>query len=242
VTDGVIPRRERVEPDALRRPLVIVGDSAFAEVSYEAFTHDSPYEVVAFAVERPYRTRDRLFDLPVVDFETVQDRFPPSVCAAFVALTYRQLNRVRARLYREAKAKGYAIASYISSEALVWRNVPIGENTYVSEAVVLQAFCQVGNNVVIWSGTTVAHHSTIRDSCFLAPRAAIAGFVEVKENTFVGINATIVNNIVVERDNWIGPGVVITRSTEPGQLYKPSGRGAPAEQSAYAFCGIDAEG
>lgn len=32
--------------------LVLIGDSAFAEVAYEYFTHDSPYEVVAFAVER----------------------------------------------------------------------------------------------------------------------------------------------------------------------------------------------
>ncbi len=33
-----------------QKNLVIVGDSAFAEVAYEYFTHDSPYTVVAFAV------------------------------------------------------------------------------------------------------------------------------------------------------------------------------------------------
>jgi ssRNA-specific RNase YbeY (16S rRNA maturation enzyme) len=36
------------------RRLVIVGDSEFAEIAYEYFTYDSPYEVVAFSVEKEY--------------------------------------------------------------------------------------------------------------------------------------------------------------------------------------------
>ena len=40
--------------------LVLLGDSAFAEIAYEYFTHDSEYEVVAFAVEREYLRRGEL--------------------------------------------------------------------------------------------------------------------------------------------------------------------------------------
>jgi hypothetical protein len=57
--------------------LVIVGDSLFAEIAHEYFTHDSPYEVVGFAVEHDHRKRDKLNGLPIVDFESVADRFPP---------------------------------------------------------------------------------------------------------------------------------------------------------------------
>ena len=32
--------------------LVIVGDGEFGDIAYQYFTYDSPYEVVAFAVER----------------------------------------------------------------------------------------------------------------------------------------------------------------------------------------------
>ena len=57
--------------------LVIVGDSLLAQIAYEYFTHDSPYDVAAFAVEAAYRKRDELFRLPVVDFETLADSYPP---------------------------------------------------------------------------------------------------------------------------------------------------------------------
>jgi hypothetical protein len=55
-------------PDKKHR-LVILGDSAFAEIAHEYFTHDSPYEVVAFSVEREYLKRSELRGLPLVALE-----------------------------------------------------------------------------------------------------------------------------------------------------------------------------
>ena len=48
------------------RKLILIGDSAFAEVAFEYFQYDSPYEVVAFAVERAFLTKPELFGRPVV--------------------------------------------------------------------------------------------------------------------------------------------------------------------------------
>src|SRR5687767_479610 len=109
------------------RKLVIVGDSAFAEIAYEYFTHDSPHEVVAFCVEREFMTKDALFGLPVVPMDEVESRYPPGEHAFYAALVYTQMNRLRSRLYQAMKDKGYQPASYISSRAFVWPNVRLGE-------------------------------------------------------------------------------------------------------------------
>ena len=37
-----------------KHKLLIIGDSAFAEIAYEYFTYDSEYQVVAFSVEEAY--------------------------------------------------------------------------------------------------------------------------------------------------------------------------------------------
>src|SRR5690349_3811524 len=105
------------------RKLILIGDSAFAEVAYEYFTHDSPYEVIAFSVERAFQKRDRLFGLPVVPFEDLERQFEPAAHSFYAALVYTNLNRPRARLYRETKAKGYTPASYVSRRAFIWPNV-----------------------------------------------------------------------------------------------------------------------
>ena len=93
-----------------RGRLVIVGDSAFAEVAYEYFTHDSEYEVVGFAVESAYLTRKTRFDLPIVPFEEIERHFPPETHHVYAAVVYTQRNRLRERLAAEAKRKGYRLA------------------------------------------------------------------------------------------------------------------------------------
>src|SRR5437868_3682782 len=120
--------------------LVIIGDSAFAEIAFEYFTYDSPYEVAAFCVDKEYLKRDSLFNIPVVAFEELEKSYPPSQYKIYTALTYAKMNRVRAGFYKRAKQKGYSFASYISSKAFVWRNVTIGENTFIFENNVIQPF------------------------------------------------------------------------------------------------------
>ena len=204
------------------RKLLIVGDSAFAEVAYEYFTHDSDYEVVAFSVDKEFLKRDNLFGLPVAPFESLEEIFSPTSHEIFVAVVYTQLNRLRTRFCAEAKAKGFKLASYISSKAFVWKNVEVGEHCFIFEGNVLQPFVRLGNNVVLWSGNHIGHHSIVRDNCFVSSHVVVSGLVEVGENCFLGVNSTISNNVKIGKDCWIGPGVTITRDTQESAFYRPA--------------------
>lgn len=202
------------------KKLIIIGDSAFAEVAYECFTHDSPYEVEAFAVERAYLSKTTLFGRPVIALEDIEQHYPADQFEFYAALVYTQLNRLRTRLYTQLKHQGYTPASYISSRAFVWHNVKLGEHVFIFEDNTLQPFSTIGSNVVLWSGNHIGHHSTIEDHCFVASHAVISGFTVIGRSSFVGVNATISNNVVVGPDNWIGLGAVISRSTPANTLFK----------------------
>jgi hypothetical protein len=141
------------------KQLIVVGDSAFAEIAHEYFTHDSPYTVAGFSVEEKYRGKSTLFGLPIVPFEALEQEFPPAQYEVFVAVVYTQMNRLRTRLSTAARAKGYRLASYQSSRAFIWRNVKFGEHCFVFENNVVQPFVEIGTNVVLWSGNHIGHHS-----------------------------------------------------------------------------------
>jgi sugar O-acyltransferase (sialic acid O-acetyltransferase NeuD family) len=202
------------------RKLILLGDSAFAEVAYEYFTHDSPYEVVAFAVEAAYRKRDSLFGLPVVPFEALEQTYDPAGHHFYAALVYTQLNRLRARLYHAAKAKGYRPASYISPHAFVWRNVQLGEHCFVFENNVIQPFARLGDDVVLWSGNHIGHHSVIGDHCFISSHVVVSGFCNVGANCFFGVNATLGNNVTVGADSLVGAGAVVVKDVPADTLVK----------------------
>jgi sugar O-acyltransferase (sialic acid O-acetyltransferase NeuD family) len=207
--------------------LIIVGDRAFAEIAFEYFSHDSPYDVVAFSVEREFITRDGLFGLPVVPFEDLENEYDPQEHKIFIALTYARLNRVRTRLFQTAKAKGYKPASYVSSRAFVWNNVEIGQNCFIFENNVVQPYVRIGDNCILWSGNHIGHHSTINANCFVSSHVVISGCVEIGENCFLGVNSTIVNNVKVASDNVVGAGALILKDTAENTVHK----GTPASIS-----------
>lgn len=204
--------------------LIIVGDSAFAEIAYEYFTRDSPYEVSAFSVEAAYIKRQELFGLPVVALEEVDRHYPPEDYEVYVAVAYGQLNRLRARLAGVVKAKGFRLASYVSSRAFVWHNVRVGEHCFIFENNTIQPFVTIGSNVVIWSGNHIGHHSRIADNCFISSHAVVSGFCVVGENCFLGVNCAIANNVTIGRDCWIGPHVTIMQDVGENELF--GGRGS----------------
>lgn len=202
------------------RKLILIGDSAFAEVAFEYFTHDSPYEVVAFAVDREYRTRPEMFARPVVAIDELPARYPPADHWFFAAIVYTQLNRLRTRLYRTAKQMGYQPASYISPRAFVWRNAKLGEHCFVFENNVIQPFVSIGDNVVLWSGNHIGHHSTIGDHCFVSSHVVVSGFCDIGPSCFLGVNATLGNNVTVGADCLLGAGAVVTKDIAADTIVK----------------------
>ncbi len=219
------------------RKLVIIGTGETAELAYEYFTHDSDYDVAAFAVDAEYRKIDTLYDLPVVDLGSLTDTYPAASHDAFVAIASAQLNYPRARMIDKIRAMGYRCASYVSSRAFVWHNVKIGENCFILEDNTLQPFTEVEDNVTLWSGNHIGHRSIIRKNCFITSHVVVSGFCDVGEHSFIGVNAALADKVSIGRDNFIGMGAIVNKSTEENGLYV----GNPAERKdipARKFCKV----
>src|SRR3990167_3009467 len=209
------------------KKLLIVGAGELAMIAYEYFTYDSNYEVVGFAVEKEYLEANTLYAKPIVAFEDVQEKYPPVDYDVFVAIPASQLNRLRTRLYQEAKAKGYTCATYISSQAFVWRNVTIGENCFIFENNTVQPFVEIGNNVILWSGNHIGHRTVIEDNCFLSSHVVVSGYCRIGASCFLGVNSTFNDYVTVARDCIVASGALVSKSLkEPERIYY----GAPAKE------------
>lgn len=198
--------------------IIIFGNSLFAEHVYTYLMHDSPYKVVAFTVDRKYMKKEELFGLPIVPFEDVETFFHPSENKMLVSLGFQKLNRLRENRYSQAKSKGYTLISYISSKAITWPGLVVGENCFIGEGIV-NPFVQIGNDVIIGSGAVIGHHSVIKDHCFISPGVVMLGGVTVEEYCFIGANATIKEGITIARECLIGAGAAIIRNTRERSVY-----------------------
>ena len=220
-----------------KKKLIIIGAGEFAEIAYEYFMHDSIYIVVAFSIEQDYIKNSELLGLPVIPFEELEKSYNPSKYFVFVATAYTQLNRLRTRLYKTVKMKGYAVSSYISSKAFIWHNVEIGENCFIFENNVLQYYVKLGNNVILWSGNHVGHRTHIEDNCFISSHVVISGYCTIGKNSFLGVNSCLNDHVTIGQDCVIGSGTVVVKDTEPGKVYVGN-PAKPGNKTSYEAFGV----
>lgn len=203
----------------MKKQLVIFGTADIAQLAHYYFSTDSEYEVVAFTVDSAYLNDNIFCGLPVIAFEELANQYPPEQCELFVALSYSKLNTIRKEKFLAGKEKGYRLTSYISSRATVLNDGRIGENCFIFENNTIQPFVSIGNNVTLWSGNHIGHHSTIKDHCFIASHVVISGGVEIEEQCFIGVNATLRDHIRVGYKCVIGAGALLLADAEAEGLY-----------------------
>lgn len=188
--------------------VVVFGNGQVAEVAYFYLTQDSEHEVVGFTVDKDYMNKQSFWGLPVVPFEDIEKYYPPSLYNIFIPIPYTKLNKLREERYLDAKKRGYQFISYISSKAIYYGTC-VGENCFILENNVIQPFVEIGNNVILWSGNHIGHHSKIEDHCFLASHIVVSGSVTIESHCFIGVNATIRDNIVIGKQSIIGAGTLV---------------------------------
>lgn len=200
------------------RNLIIFGIGEQAEMAYYYFKNDTSYNIIGFTVDKAYKSKDTLFDLPIIEFENIENAYSVNEFEMFIAIGYNKINKLRTEKYLACKEKGYKIASYISSKASIFTE-KIGENCFILEDNTIQPFVSIGDNVTLWSGNHIGHHSIVENNCFVTSHVVISGGCNIGENTFIGVNATLRDHIKIGRSNVIGAGALILGDTEDNKVY-----------------------
>ena len=172
-------------------------------------------------IDGAHITEADVFGLPVVPFEGLQQSHPPDDFDMFIALGYRRMNHLREERCATARELGSTLVSHVSPRASTWPELIVGDNCLILDQVMIHPYVTIGDDVIVWSGAHIGHNSTVGDHCFIASRAAVSGNVRIGHHTFLGTNCTVRDGLTIGPENAIGAGVVVTRDSEPGQVFAP---------------------
>jgi sugar O-acyltransferase (sialic acid O-acetyltransferase NeuD family) len=214
--------------------LIIFGNGDIAQIAKYYFQIDSPHQVVAFTLDKNYIKENTFEGLPIVPFEDIEKQYPPSEFQMFIAIAYGEMNKLRERKFYEAKQKGYHLVSYISSKCTYLSPYKCGENCFIFEDNTIQPFVQIKDNVTIWSGNHIGHHSIIHSHNFISSHVVISGHCEIESNCFLGVNSTIAHYVKIAKGTLIGAGAIITKNTEPDSVYVPA-KSVKLDKKSFEF-------
>lgn len=211
--------------------VIVFGTGQLADLAQFYFRHDSPHEVVAFTVDAAYIEAPTHNGLPVLPFEEVVRRLPPSEHKMFIPISFKKMSHIRADRFRQAKEMGYELVSYVSSKATTWPGFAPGENCFIFEDNTIQPFVTIGNNCVLWSGNHIGHHTVIKDHVFITSHVVVSGACVIEEYAFLGVNATVRDETLIAHDTLVGAGAIILKDTQPYEVYKAQGTVAAGVRS-----------
>jgi len=207
--------------------IIIFGIRDFASLAHYYLEKDTEHEVVAFCVSKNYMTSEKEFKgLPIIPFEDIGKMYSPKTYKMFIPMSHRKMNCLRKSIYEKSKMMGYELISYISSKATVFDNIVVGDNCFILENNTIQPFTKIGNNVVLWSGNHIGHHSIICDHAFFTSHVVLSGHCKVGPYSFLGVNSTIRDHIQLGEGSLIGMSASVIHDTEPWGVYT----GVPAKK------------
>jgi sugar O-acyltransferase (sialic acid O-acetyltransferase NeuD family) len=195
------------------KKLVIFGISEYSEVASYYFNNHSDYKIISYTADDEYVTSNKFNNLDVLPYsEIYKHKEIEDDTLFFIAIGYSKNNEIRKNTYNKLKKDGVSFAKFISNDALIAKNSKIGDNVFILEQNNIQAFVEIGNNVVLWSGNHIGHHSKINDHTFITSHVVVSGGVDIGESCFLGVNSTIVDHIALSENSFVKANSLVSKS------------------------------
>ena len=198
--------------------VIIFGVGQLAQLLYEYLVEDSKFQVVAFTADNPEMSR--LFDLPVIEFTSLEKQYAPSEYKMLIVIGYSERNQKRKRVFDRVKQKGYSMINYIHPSSIVPSSTTIGENCIILENNVFQPHVLIGNDVGMLSSNLVSHHVKIEDHCFLTEHVCVGGRVVIGSGSTLGMNSTIKQRTQIAQKTFVGANVFLKSDTTENSVYE----------------------
>ena len=199
--------------------LIIFGTGQLAEIAFYYFTKDSPYKIEAFVIDDNFVKEELFQNKPVIPFSDLNTKnFKSSEYFFFVAIGYSKMNDLRKKKYFDIKTMGYKFANYVSSKSNIYTD-KIGENCFILENNVVQPFVIIKDNVILWSGNHIGHHSIIESHVFISSHVVISGNSLIGESTFIGVNSSIANGVKIGKSNFLNLNTCIKKDTADNSVF-----------------------
>jgi sugar O-acyltransferase (sialic acid O-acetyltransferase NeuD family) len=198
--------------------LIIVGCGQVADIVAKTLDLMGGYEIVCYADDDQSKVNGVYNGKPVVSFNKISISYPPSMHDMFIAIGYKDLNKLRENKYIEAKKLGYRLINVIHPNVGLL-NAKIGDNCYIQDGQSIQDFTQIGNNCFIFSGVLLAHHSRIEDHCWIAAGVKVAGNSVIGARCFMGVGAIVGHMIKIGENSIIGAGALIVKNTTENSVF-----------------------
>jgi sugar O-acyltransferase (sialic acid O-acetyltransferase NeuD family) len=209
-------------------PIVLIGGGGHAKVVAAILEKIGYYQIVGYtALKEGFEFRNTL---PYLGGDNALPDLVQRgrVSGAVLGIGIVDVDDSRVGLHRKLLALELALPSILSPDAVINRDVIIGNGTVVMDGVVVNPGAQIGECAIINTHATIEHDCTVGYCSHIAPGAILCGGASVGARSIIGAGACVLPGVKICEGCLVGAGATVTHSLpEPGHY-----AGSPAARIA----------
>ena len=200
-----------------KKKTIIYGNGAMAKVLYDYMK--SSFDIVAFCVDKICIKEKTFCNLPLIDFENIENFFDIKKHNMINSVGFIDMNDLRKNKINEAKKKGYEIISYIDKTVKIRDNVFIDKGCIILDFVSIHPGAKIGEGTFISSNVNIGHDCIIGKYNWINSGVSIAGNTTIGDSCFLGVNSSIGNDVKIGNQNFIAANAHVSKNTLDNQTY-----------------------
>lgn len=158
---------------------------------------------------------ERFADLDWLGGDETLGRFDPTEVEVVNAIGSTKNLSLRRRLYEQANASGFTVASVIHPRAFIDPSAIVGAGAQVLVGAIVNAGASVGANTIVNSGAIIEHDTVVGRHSHIAPGAVLGGSVVVGSECHVGLGSRVIQEVEIGSGSVVGAGAVVLLDVAP---------------------------
>ncbi len=125
------------------------------------------------------------------------------------------------RVVTSLLARGARFTTLVHANAVIGRDVRLGQGCIICPDVTLTCDIRVGNFVTINVGSSVGHNTFLGDWTTLSGHCDVTGYAHLEEEVFMGSHASILPGVRVGKSAVVGAGSIAVINVPAGATLAP---------------------
>lgn len=193
--------------------VIIFGASGHAGVIIDILEKQRKYKIIGIFVDIPEMIGGSLMGYPIIDkiinfhgsnkgIIAIGDNYGRSAVA-------RKIQTIN---------KDFQFINAIHPDAVIGKNVTIGNGTVVVAGAIINANARIGKHCIINTNSSIGHDVIIGDYSTAAPSSTIGGNAVIGSNTTISMGANVIQKIEIGNNTLIGAGSTVITNIPDGVL------------------------
>lgn len=199
------------------KPVVVIGAGGHSKVLINSLLQAGP-KILGIVDSNPEKRGMKILGIEVVATDVDSFDADEVLLVNGIGTISTSTVKLRREIFERYKKQGYSFANVIHPNAVIAREVTLGEGVQIMAGVVVQPGTSVGNNSIINTRAAVDHDCKIGAHCHLAPGVTLSGGVKLGDEVHIGTGASLIQSVEVGANTIVGAGALVLKAVPQKSL------------------------